>query len=162
MTPVPTSRRLLVGLACLAQVVILGVAVAGPLSARLTGKEILLRVAPVDPIDPFRGAYVALDYPDLAAAEPTAEDTRGTVYLPLQRRGDVWEGTWPTASRRPASGTFLRCADQGRLRCGIESWFLPEGEAAEAGRALADGDAVAVVRVDRRGNAALIEVRPRR
>ena len=36
-----------------------------PLSARLTGEEVALRVEPIDPIDPFRGAYVDLGYPDL-------------------------------------------------------------------------------------------------
>src|SRR4029078_7535393 len=49
----------------LVQLVLLAVAVAPRVSPRLTGDEYLLRVAPVDPIDPFRGAYVDLDYPDL-------------------------------------------------------------------------------------------------
>ena len=54
-----------VGAVALVQLALVGVAVAPRLSARLTGDEYRLRVAPVDPIDPFRGAYVDLDYPDL-------------------------------------------------------------------------------------------------
>ena len=58
------SRAVRVGAVCLVQLALVGAAVAGPLSARLTGQELLLEVEPVDPIDPFRGAYVDLDYPD--------------------------------------------------------------------------------------------------
>ena len=47
------------------QLALVGLAVAPQLSARVAGDTYLVRVAPVDPIDPFRGAYVALDYPDL-------------------------------------------------------------------------------------------------
>ena len=60
------SRAVRVGAVCLVQLALVGAAVAGPLSARLTGQEFLLEVGPVDPIDPFRGAYVDLDYPSLA------------------------------------------------------------------------------------------------
>jgi uncharacterized membrane-anchored protein len=148
-------------------------AVGGQLSARLTGEEYLLRVAPYDPVDPFRGAYVALSYPDLArttqaaptapaADDGTSPDSGGTVYVPLIADGTVRKGGTPTRTA-PSGGTpFLRCHDEGwRLRCGIESFFLPQARAAAAGRALADGTAVAVLRVDGRGNAALVEVRPR-
>lgn len=158
------SRRTWVAVAVVAQLGLLTAAVTGPLSARLTGREYAFRVAPVDPVDPFRGAYVALSYPDLLpTGDPTGEARpSGTVYLPLVRDGDVWKATWPLAQRRPASGPFVRCHDDGwRLDCGIDSWFLPEGKAAAAGRAVLDGSAVAVVRIDARGNAALVEVRQR-
>ena len=72
-----------------------------PLDA-LTGDEVVLRVEPVDPIDPFRGAYVDLAYPDLPQqtfdGEVTEEeqqaidDARGTAYVPLSRQGEVWVG----------------------------------------------------------------------
>ena len=54
-----------VALVAVSQLVLVGVAVAPQLSARLRGDTYLLEVAPIDPVDPFRGAYVALDYPDL-------------------------------------------------------------------------------------------------
>ena len=59
------KRIATVGIIAVSQLALVGLAVAPQLSARLTGDTYLVRVAPVDPIDPFRGAYVALDYPDL-------------------------------------------------------------------------------------------------
>jgi uncharacterized membrane-anchored protein len=154
------DRRVLVGLAVLVQCGIVAAAVAGPLSARLTGQEYLLRVAPYDPIDPFRGAYVSLTYPDLIS-QPSADSSsepRATVFVPLVRDGTVWKGAAVTVTR-PTAAPYLRCEDQGwELRCGIESWFLPQGGAAAAGRALAGGHALARITVDGRGNAALIDL----
>lgn len=164
-----SSRTLRVGAACLAQLALVGIAVAGPLSARLAGDEYLIAVAPVDPIDPFRGAYVALSYPSLNGADANgvqrqeqAPGERGEVFVPLVREGDLWRGADPVRSR-PADGPYLRCSDaEWRLTCGIESWFLPQDKAIEVERAVASGSAVARVRVDGRGNAALmgVEVSP--
>jgi uncharacterized membrane-anchored protein len=44
------------------------------------------------------------------------------------------------------------------LRCGIESLFLPQSRARAVEGAVLDGQAVARVKVDRRGNAALMAV----
>lgn len=159
-----TDRRMLVAAAVLAQGVIVGAAVAGPLSARVTGQEYLLRVAPYDPIDPFRGAYVSLSYPDLTTVALQDGSTGlpdGTVYVTLVRDGQVWIQGGQPQSRRPATGPYLRCENEGwRLRCGIESLFLPQGEAAETGRLLADGSVLARIKIDGRGNAALIDLVP--
>lgn len=167
-----TRRRVLVGAAVIVQLLLVGVAVRPQLSARLTGEEVRLRVAPVDPIDPFRGAYVDLGYPDLPGqpqvftetGEPTeteveeAERERGEAWVPLTRQGEVWVGG-PVVRARPSSGLFLRCDDSGwRLSCGIESWFLPEDRAAALEDAVRDDAAVATVRVDARGNAALVGI----
>jgi uncharacterized membrane-anchored protein len=154
------DRRVLVGLVVLAQCGLVAAAVAGPLSARLTGHQYLLRVAPYDPIDPFRGAYVSLTYPDLTSRPGPDSSTgpRGTVFVPLVQDGTVWRGTAVTVTR-PTAGPYVRCQDEGwQLRCGIESWFLPQGEAAAAGRALTGGHALARIAVDGRGNAALIDL----
>ena len=59
------NRTLTVGLVVAAQAVLVAVGVAPQLSARLTGDTYTFRVEAVDPIDPFRGAYVTLGYPDL-------------------------------------------------------------------------------------------------
>ncbi len=155
------SRARRVVLAVLVQLALLPIAVAGPLSARLTGEEYLLEVAPVDPIDPFRGAYVALSYPGLPNGRHLPE--RGdagndTAYIPLERSGDVWTGL-PAVAQQPESGPFLRCkAEYGPLRCGIESFFLAQDEAYEMEQAVQEGEAVARVMVDSRGNAALVGV----
>jgi uncharacterized membrane-anchored protein len=168
MSPL-SPRALRIGVACMVQLALVGVAVAGPLSARLVGEEYLLEVAPVDPVDPFRGAYVALGYPGLNGAgvggtgrQEQAPGERGEVFVPLVRDGGVWRGGAPSRSR-PAEGPYLRCSDADwQLRCGIESWFLPQDRAIDLERAVGSGSAVARVRVDGRGNAALVGVEVRR
>lgn len=158
MSALLRSRRVRVAAACLVHLVLVGVAVAPQLSARLTGDELRLAVAPLDPIDPFRGAYVALDYPDLPLRqEGRARPLTGTVFVPLEPAGDVWEGGALTA-REPSSGRYLRCDTDGwEVRCGIESLFAAQDEALRIERQLAAGG-VAVVRVDGSGNAAVVRV----
>lgn len=152
-----------VGVAVLVQLALVGAAVAPQLSARVSGEEYRFRVAPVDPIDPFRGSYVDLDYPDLQAPDgsgPTRseEEDHETVYLRLAQDGDVWVMTSPTRTR-PEDAPYLTCDDRGwRIRCGIESLFLPQEGARELEQAVASGEAVALVRIDSRGNAALMGV----
>ncbi|MDP9443969.1 MAG: GDYXXLXY domain-containing protein [Actinomycetota bacterium] len=155
------SRTRRVVVASLVQLALLPIAVAGPLSARLTGEEYLLEVAPVDPIDPFRGAYVALSYPGLPNDQDRTEredDGSDTAYIPLVRSGEVWVGL-PVVAQRPESGPFLRCKDEHwRLRCGIDSFFLAQDQAYKMEQAVREGEAVAKVLIDSRGNAALVEV----
>ena len=161
------NRTAVTAVVAVGQLALVGVAVAPQLSARLTGDTYVFAVAPVDPIDPFRGAYVALDYPDLGH-DPEWPDQpgpggpedgeEGDVYVALVREGDVWVADGWTRER-PDNGPYLACDDRSwQVRCGIESWFLPQEEAAEAEVLLRDG-AVAEVRVDGRGNAAVVDVR---
>ena len=155
--------RLTVKLAAVAitQLALVGVAVAPQLSARLTGEEYRLRVQPVDPIDPFRGAYVDLGYPDLRIEQDGAADEldgEGTLYVTLVEDGGLWKAGEYTR-KRPSNTPYLTCDDRDwRIRCGIESWFLPQDKAAAVQEAVAAGDTIAVVKVDGRGNAALVRV----
>ena len=156
-----SSLSVRLGAALVLQALLVAGAVAPQLSARLTGDELLLVAAPLDPVDPFRGAYVTLEYPGLERARPTGW-TGGTrpVFVPLQRTegSDLWTGgrALPEA---PATGPYMRChAGQGRLRCGIESLFASQDDARRLERDLADG-AVARVEVDGRGNAAVVGLR---
>lgn len=154
------NRRALVAAATALQLGLVGAAVREPLSARLTGEEYRLAVAPVDPIDPFRGAYVTLGYPGLAEVLPDDGSLTGRVFVPLERAGDVWAGR-RAVQQRPAVGPYLRCESEGwRVRCGIESLFASQGRARELEEQLRDG-AVAVIKVDDRGNAAVVAVEPR-
>ena len=167
------NRILTTGVVAVTHLALVGVAVAPQLSARLVGESYVMRVAPLDPIDPFRGAYVALDYPDLRHDRPDDQGTtigatgglgviddgdQGAVYVTLVQEGDVWvAGQWQRG--RPESGPYLACDDRSwRIRCGIDSWFLPPDRAAEAERLLGDG-AYAEVRVDSRGHAAVVDLR---
>ncbi len=162
------SRTTAIGAAVAIQALLVVVAVAPRLSARLAGDEYLLRVAPLDPIDPFRGAYVALNYPGLMWQESFPSDrTRavfveqlhGRVYVPLVREGDVWRGDGMTATR-PSDGPYIACDYDYRLRCGIESFFASQAEARSLERDLASGGAIARVRIDGRGNAIVVGIEP--
>jgi uncharacterized membrane-anchored protein len=162
------NRTVTTAVIAVSQLALVGVGVAPQLSARLAGDTYLMAVAPVDPMDPFRGAYVALDYPDLrhddsqSFVEPGLgaldDGESGDVFITLEKRGDVWAASdW--SRERPADGPYLACDDRSwQIRCGIESWFLPQDEAAAAEDLLRDG-AVAEVRIDGRGNAAVVDVR---
>jgi uncharacterized membrane-anchored protein len=156
-----SSRPARVAAAVVVQLALVAVAVSGQLSARLTGDEYSFRVEPVDPIDPFRGAYVALDYPDLVPNNENLPGDRGDVFLPLTEDGEVWAAGTPTRTR-PDDGPYLACTDRNyEIRCGIDSWFLPQDDARELEAAVRGGDVVARVRIDGRGNAALVAVEVR-
>ena len=162
------KRTALTALIAVSQLALVGMAVAPQLSARVLGDTYLVRVAAVDPIDPFRGAYVALDYPDLrhdgsqSAVEPGLgaldDGESGDVYVSLVEEEGVWVAdAW--SRTRPDDGPYLACDDRSwQVRCGIESWFLRQDDAQEAEHLLRDG-AVAELRVDDRGNAAVVDVR---
>lgn len=161
-----TSKCLLTATAvALAQLLLVGLAVAPQLSARLTGEEHRVRVELYDPIDPFRGAYVALSYPDLEHDRDEFErglgsmddDEHGRLFVVLAERDGVLVATdW--TRERPDGGTYLACDDSSwQVRCGIESWFLPQDEARAMESELAGGG-IATLRIDRRGNAALVDI----
>ena len=162
------KRIATVGIIAVSQLALVGLAVAPQLSARLTGDTYLVRVAPVDPIDPFRGAYVALDYPDLRHDDSQSSGSTGLGDLDDGESGDLYvslveqEGVWVAdawSRTRPDDGPYLACDDRSwQIRCGIESWFLPQDEARAVEDQLRDG-AVAELRVDGRGNAAVVDVR---
>ena len=162
------KRTVATGVIVLGQLALVGLAVAPQLSARVAGDTYLMRVAPLDPIDPFRGAYVSLDYPDLrhdgsrSSVEPGLgaldDGERGDVYITLVRRDRVWAAEEWTRDR-PEAGPYLACDDRSwQVRCGIESFFLPQDRAAATEDLLRQG-AVAEVRIDGRGNAAVVDVR---
>lgn len=136
--------------------------VAPRLSAVLTGQEYVVRVAPLDPIDPFRGAYVQLDYPDLGLDQQLRRrgDEPTELFVPLlDDDGDgVWVGGEPTRERPDAP--YLSCDDRSwRTSCGIESFFTDQDEALRLEQGLASGDATAVLKVDDSGNAVVTDVR---
>lgn len=147
-----------IALVAMVQLACVLVAVAPQLSARAAGNEYRLAVAPLDPIDPFRGAYVTLDYPGMRGAD---DGSSGDLYVSLVRDGDLWR-PGPLSRTRPDGGPYLACDDTyWQVRCGIESWFVPQDEAARLERRLWESGAVATVKVDGRGNAAIVALDPR-
>lgn len=164
------GRTARVAVAVVVQLLLVGVALWVPLSARLGGEEVLLRVELADTYEPFDDAYVDLSYPDLPEehfpeGEVSEEEMEridaelGVAFVPLTRDGDVWVGG-DVVRTPPADGPFLRCDDtRWELRCGIETAYLSSGSENDGVRdALRSGDAVATVRVDANGNAALVGV----
>jgi len=149
----------------LVQLALVPIAVLPQLSARVTGETYLMRVAPVDPIDPFRGAYVDLSYPGLRepgmSNPPSLEDGEsGAVYATLVEREGFWVLGEYTRTR-PDDGPYLACNDHDwAIRCGIESWFASQADAKRLEGAVADG-AVATIKIDARGNAAIVDLQPR-
>jgi uncharacterized membrane-anchored protein len=153
------SRRRLVGFA-----VLLAVLVAIPLGVaawheyRLsTGEKVVLRVQPVDPEDLFRGQYVALSY-DISGLETDA--TSGTtVYVPLHREGAVWTGS-QVLKEKPDAGTFIRGRVGGfpRIRYGIETFYVEEGQGPKYEAAMARQSLYARVVLDDDGGAELDEL----
>lgn len=156
-------RTRTVALVAILQLVLVTAAVWPQLLSRATGEDYLLRVAPVDPIDPFRGAYVTLSYPDLRErfdSRPSSMDDgeRGDVFVTLVEE----DGLWVLGERtreRPATGPYLACDDRDwAIRCGIESYFVSQDRARELERGLAEDGGVAVVRIDSRGVGSVVDV----
>lgn len=150
------NKFVTLGVVVAAQAALVGVAVAPQLSARTTGDTYELRVAPLDPIDPFRGAYVTLSYPDLQL-ESQVEGHPMFITL-IEQDGVMVADTYLT--ERPSNDQpYLACDSSGwQNECGIDSFFLPQDEAAAMEETLRDG-AIAQVKIDGRGHAALIDVR---
>ena len=138
------SRRtemVLLALVGVAQVAILvGMIVLDGLPIVL-GERVKLNVIPVDPRDLFRGDYVVLGYdfsnaPLSAITGPQSSrdwDHWGTVgsevYVSLQPQGDR-HMLKSVSLHRPTSGTYLRGKRgwRNRVECGIEAYYVQEGE----------------------------------
>lgn len=166
------KKSILIAAACLLQVVILAVMVTAKYLPLATGREILLRVAPVDPRSLFRGQYVALSYPDLRPLDPGALETdfsldtefrRGDpFYVSLEQDGRYWKPV-AIATGRPPEGLFI----EGLLRyrwsggqidlkySGIEAFFASPERALQLERMVVDRKVEAVVAVTSGGKVAL-------
>ncbi len=83
----------------------------------------------------------------------------GDLYISLVEQDGVWVADeWSRG--RPGDDPYLACDDRSwQVRCGIESWFLPQDEAKRRSEDLLRDGAVAEVRIDGRGNAAVVDVR---
>jgi len=150
------SRPVAVAVAVLVQAALVAWAVQPQLSPRLTGTDHRLAVEPVDPYDPFRGAYVQLDYPGLPAEAPGS----GRFHVPLVRDGSLWKGTAPVRTR--PEPPYLTCeARGGFLDCGLDSFFASEDRARALEQDVTAGRLAAVIRVDDQGRAALIDLEHR-
>ena len=152
-TPTPKeqsmNRGVTVAVVAAIQPGLVAVAVAPQISARVVGDTQPYALSPLDPIDPFRGAYVTLDYPDLAPDQSASAGGTGMGALDDGERGDVYVTLAQQdedcvardySRERPATGDYLTCDDSDwQIRCGIESFFLPQDKAAATSRRSATG-----------------------
>ncbi len=133
-----------------------------------SGEEILLKVAPVDPRDLFRGDYVALTYEisriNLDTVPQDALFLPGeTVYAVLSKKEKFWtidsiSHTKPSTGRGQVfmKGRVTNASEHVVVvEWGIESYFVPEGQGIIIeGMRNAEEISVVVV-VDSRGSSVL-------
>jgi len=145
-------------IALLVQVVLILVVAAPWLQARLTGDEYRLQVEPVDPMDPFRGSYVDLRLRGV----PDDSGREGRAYVALRRNRDGTYRGSGTRTEKPDRKPFLRCNvdDDGDVDCAIESFFASAHEAKRLERALGRRGALAHVKIDGAGRAAIVDLKP--
>jgi uncharacterized membrane-anchored protein len=145
-----------------------------------TGVPIMLKTAPVDPWDYFRGEYVTLNY-EISTLNPKLMEMEGTPYKSGQalwvtlQPGDPFHKPVRVSPNRPTELAAGMVALQGRvewvndwdggperpigsvqIRYGIEQFYVPEGQGKNLETRLEQMSVRAMV--DRFGRAALSKV----
>jgi uncharacterized membrane-anchored protein len=140
-----------------------------------SGREITLPIVPVDPRDLFRGEYVRLGYAvstvPVRLLEGPQPAEHAAFYVVLEKKPDgVWQSvkvasTMPRETSpdrivlkaRAAHGWPASGAANGsvRVRYGIESYFVPEGQGKKLEDLAREKKLATLVAVDGRGNAAI-------
>jgi uncharacterized membrane-anchored protein len=163
-----TKQVLVFVLAVGIQLAILAAVPAKKIHTRLTGTLITIKTMPIDPYDFLSGYHVVLGYEISRLPEEHRQFTQQedqTVYVIL-RMGpeDIWaiESVSRTLPQQlPPDRVVLKGKTRyERIEYGIESFFIPEEGRHEIESALRNNrqNALAQVKVDRFGNAALIRL----
>lgn len=165
------KRIFLFMVAVIVQTAILAAVPARQIHARMTGKLITIKTAPVDPYNFLSGYHVILGY---EISTPKWDEDRmgeswGTpVFVVLRERPDkVWEidsihKEWPTDV--PQEMVVIRGkTEYNRIRYGIEHYFIPETDRSQIEKEFRENrtESYAQVKVDRFGNAALVGLKIR-
>jgi uncharacterized membrane-anchored protein len=172
----PRNRTLLaLAIVALAQTGVLASMVVDRLRLLKVGREITLPIRPVDPRDLFRGEYVRLGYDvdtvPVRLLEGPAPAQNAAFYVVLERKeGGAWQPVKLTAAKpsetSPERIVLKARAVHGwppagnpkatqRVRYGIESYFVPEGEGRRLENLAREKKLAALVAVDGGGNAAI-------
>jgi uncharacterized membrane-anchored protein len=165
------SKLALVAIVAISQVGVLSSMIVVDSLPYMLGETIRLKVMPVDPRDMFRGDYSILSY-DFTRVdqrrivglekEDGYYDSRGRdLYVKLAQ--DEKSGQWTTQEitvNRPTNGTYLRgtLPDNWRVECGIEAYYVQEGEGQKIDDAVRRGRNVEAEVVVWRGQAKLKRV----
>ena len=151
------------------QVLILIAVPAQKMYTRVFGRTVVLQVAPVDPYSLLSGYYVTLGYaisPTAAFPNQAEPGHEGTVYAVIEQGVDgVWkpvrlDETLPRLLP-PNQAAIRGHIRYGRIEYGIEEFYIPESKRtvlADDLRQHTDA-ARAEVKVDARGNVALVRLR---
>jgi uncharacterized membrane-anchored protein len=162
-----TKTTLLFLLAVIVQLAILAAVPGKQIYARMTGRLITLKIAPVDPYNILSGYYMTLGYEiaRLPSDFKLPNEKKISVYVVLKKDpNELWvidsaNEQWP-AEVSPDKIVIKGNGFYGRVYYGIETFFVPEDKRSQ----IADdfranrGNARAQVKVDRFGNAALIKL----
>jgi uncharacterized membrane-anchored protein len=151
------------------QVLILVSVPARKAYTRATGREVILKVAPVDPYSILTGYYVILgydisrpaDFPNAPKFEPNE-----VIYAIVEQQSDsLWK---PVGIDRvlpknlPANRVAIRGRwNDWRIEYGIEEFYIPEEKRSVIADDLSknQNEARVEVKVDATGNAALVRLR---
>lgn len=130
----------------------------------ITGREVLLKTAPVDPRDLFRGDYVILNYDINRVKYPGKHFKRGeTVYVLLKEKDGYAEAKYITANKPEKNQLFITgkvkyaSSSTVQLDYGIENYFVPEGEGKKIER-LRGKELSVKVSIDKNGRAKIKEL----
>jgi uncharacterized membrane-anchored protein len=157
------------------QSLVIGWMVWDRVSLLANGREIKAAVVPVDPRDIFRGDYVTLGYGFTSGRDialPEGARTGDTVYALLKEQGPSdWTLASVTAEKPETEGSgevVLKAivdrawrgqvqgpATVGRLRFGIERFYVPQGQGRVLEKQVLEKRIVAVLAVGRDGKVAL-------
>jgi uncharacterized membrane-anchored protein len=125
------------------------------------GREIRLKAEPVDPIDIFRGNYVALRYEISLVPVNFDVDRRDRICISLFEASDNrWQGGFGKKSM-PESGPAIcgrarrdaRAGERVPVDYGIETYFASEERAKELERSIGEGQLYVVIDLDDDGSA---------
>ncbi len=170
-----TRVMLMVAIVALIQTGVLAGMVIDRTRLLKSGREITLPIVPVDPRDLFRGEYMRLAYEasnvPARLLEGPPPKRNAAFYVVLEKKeGGAWQPV--KLSRSMPSETspdriVLKARDSRgwpanfsadailRVRYGIESYFVPQGEGPRLEQLARDKKLAALVAVDRGGNAAI-------
>lgn len=159
-------RRLLLLAVVLAQLAV-PLGLAGLAATDLAfGREIRLKAQPVDPIDIFRGNYIALRY-EISLVPVTFDVNRGDrICVSLSEAShNRWQGGFGKKSL-PESGPAIcghargdaRASERVAVDYGIETYFASEERAKELERSIGRGQLYVVIDLDDDGSARIARV----
>lgn len=180
------STKLKFTIAVVLQITVLAFIIIYKTSISLGGTEVILRIEPYDPRDPFRGDYITFRYSDLSTIPAQYYvsnfsqelQKKDTVYVTLEhvsfeQGGDYFlpvkiseqkpdnetiaiKGTVKKFNYAYETNEVLPYLESVNIKYGIEEYFIHEGTGQNI--FFDDKEVVAKVAVDENGNAVLKEI----